>query len=137
MTIIYKEKGIGLHNAVIAAGYSIWEENNSWKSNNDIEVQKIIDQYNELDDLKKEKTQQIKLQGLTLIMQLYPAITNFDQLLLFRDVWMSIAPAARNPVANWTKLINIYTAGANGVTAVNSATTKAQIDAITVNWPVI
>jgi hypothetical protein len=45
MTIIYTEKGIGLHQAIEAAGYSLWQHDGVWMSTNDTAVQAIIDGY--------------------------------------------------------------------------------------------
>jgi hypothetical protein len=45
MSIAYSEKGIGLHNAIDAAGYALWCQNGVWMSSNDAAVQAIIDSY--------------------------------------------------------------------------------------------
>lgn len=46
--INYVEKGIGLHQAIADAGYSLYALDGVWISNNDIEVQYIIDNYVEI-----------------------------------------------------------------------------------------
>jgi hypothetical protein len=47
MAINYTEKGNGLHNAIAAAGLSLWQEGNAWKTGPGQEsaVQAIIDSY--------------------------------------------------------------------------------------------
>lgn len=45
MAIKYTEKGIGLHNAVAAAGHALWQEGGEWISSDDAAVQAIIDGY--------------------------------------------------------------------------------------------
>lgn len=48
MTINYTEKGVGLHQAIAAAGYGLRRENNVWISTDDTAVQAIIDSYNQV-----------------------------------------------------------------------------------------
>lgn len=135
MAINYTEKGIGLHQAIAAAGLRLWQEPSGWKSSNDAAVQAIIDAYNPLPDYKATKIDAIKADGLARIQALFPAIAGFDELALVREMYLSIALAARTPTANWQRMIDIYTAGNNAITTVNAATTKAQIDAVTAAWP--
>lgn len=45
MTIIYTEKGAGLHDAIAAAGHWLMEIDGAWASSDDAAVQVIIDSY--------------------------------------------------------------------------------------------
>lgn len=45
MSINYTEKGIGLHDAIKAAGHFLRQENGAWLSSNDTAVQAIMDAY--------------------------------------------------------------------------------------------
>lgn len=135
MAITYIEKGAGLHDAVRAAGHWLVQVNGVWQSSNDAAVQAIIDSYNELPRYKLGKIAAIKLDGLARIQAVFPAISDFAELALIREMYLSIAPAARSPTANWQRMIDIYTAGQAAVSSVNSATTKAQVDAVTPGWP--
>ena len=136
MSINYIEKGAFLHETIRKAGYSLRQENGVWVPSNDAAVQAIIDSFNPLPDQKKDKIAKIKATGLTRIQSVFPAIQTFDDLALIRELYLSIAAAARLPTSNWQRMIDIYTAGRNAVIAVNSATTKAQVDAVTPAWPV-
>ncbi len=135
MAITYVEKGVGLHDAVRAAGHWLAQVNGVWQSSNDAAVQSIIDSYNELPHYKARKIAAIKLDGLARIQAVFPAISDFAELALLREMYLSIAPAARSPTSNWQRMIDIYTAGQIAVAAVNAATTKAQVDAVSPSWP--
>lgn len=135
MSINYLEKGAQLHAAIRAAGHWLREENGAWVSSNDEAVQAIIDAYDPLPDYKTERVAAIKAEGLDRIQAVFPAINSFDELALIRELFLSILPAARSPTANWQRMIDIYTAGRNAATAVNSATTKQQVDAVIPAWP--
>lgn len=43
--IKYTEKGVGLHNAITAAGHSLYELDGVWVSSDDVAVQAVIDTY--------------------------------------------------------------------------------------------
>lgn len=56
--IDYIEKGGGLHQKIVSAGFSLREENGHWISSDDVAVQAIIDAYS-LDDAKAHKSAQV------------------------------------------------------------------------------
>jgi hypothetical protein len=55
MTINYAEKGIGLHQAIAAAGHALAQIDGAWVSSDDVAVQAIIDDYT-LDTARHEKS---------------------------------------------------------------------------------
>lgn len=59
--INYVEKGSGLHEKIQAEGHWLMQMDGIWKSSNDEVVQSIIDSYNPLIKLKKEKHDQIQV----------------------------------------------------------------------------
>ena len=66
MSIAYTEKGRGLHEAVAAAGYQLWEVVGvGWKSTNDAAVQPIIDGYT-LAQAQASKSADVDAQAKTL-----------------------------------------------------------------------
>lgn len=56
----YKEKGIGLHDAIRAAGHRLEQVNGQWLADNASAVQAIIDGYDPLPDAKARKWEAIK-----------------------------------------------------------------------------
>ena len=58
MTIVYTEKGIGLHRAISAAGHWLEERGGVWISSNDAAVQAIIDGYT-LAEAKAERKRDV------------------------------------------------------------------------------
>ncbi len=63
--IEYIEKGIGLHEAITAAGHWLHHIDGDWKSSNDAAVQPIIDGYT-LDKAKAEKSLAVSLHAKAL-----------------------------------------------------------------------
>ena len=65
MAIKYTEKGYGLHEAIKAAGYFLQESSGVWISDNDEEVQKIIDNFVEdpLYELERKANEYIEFGG--------------------------------------------------------------------------
>jgi len=135
MTLNYTEKGVGLHEAVRAAGHWLREENGVWRSSNDAAVQTIIVAYDPLPLARNVRNTDIKADGLARMNAVFPAIKSLDEVAFQAEFWLSIAPAARVPTANFKRIIDIYTAAKNAVSAVNAATTQAQIDAVAPAWP--
>jgi len=88
-----------------------------------------------LDLYKKDRILLIKKEAIIEINVIFPALQSVDDIKLFREFYLSIAPAARQPTVNFTKVIDTYQTAQTGITAVNAATTKAGVDAVTVIWP--
>ena len=137
MALVYREKGIGLWNAIRAAGHELRSLDGVFSSDDDVAVQAIIDAYDPLPDQKADAIAGIKARALAKMQTIFPALADIDTVNLVAELWQSIAGAARSPTANMTKVINIYTAAKGGIANVNAATTKADIDAAVaaIVWP--
>ena len=135
MTINYIENGIGMHETIRAAGHWLREQNGVWISSNDAAVQALINSYNPLPRYKSDRIAAIKLDGLARIQVVFPAIKDFDALLLVREQYLSVAVASRTPTASMTSAINIYSAATTAIASVNAAASKAAVDAVVVAWP--
>ena len=137
--INYIEKGIGLHEAIGDAGYRLQQINGVWVSDNDIAVQLIIDAYNHLPDVKINKLDELKAEGLVRIQLIFPAIGNWDVLDLEYERWLSIVPAARQPPPNYQSMIDIYQTGRNAAQIINARSDVANVQAYNVLtdpiWP--
>lgn len=140
MAINYIEKGDGLHRAVVAAGHWLECRDGVWRSSNDVAVQSIIDTYDPLPDLKAAKVTAIKAEGLRRIQLIYPAIENFEELKLVREILLSVKTTALQLTADMSRVRDTYNAGANAVTTVNGYTAAAQVNAFDPvtgpSWPV-
>ena len=83
--------------------------------------------------------QDLKVEGLNRIQAVMPAISNFDTLELVREMWLSIAPAARSATADFQTIIDIYQAARDGIIYLKGAT-AGQVAAYDVttdpSWPV-
>lgn len=88
-----------------------------------------------LAEAKQRKRWQIKRDGIVRIHVRFPALDSFDALQLAREMYLSVAPAARQPTTDWQWLIDTYQAGQTALNQVTAAATIAQVDAVTPNWP--
>lgn len=94
---------------------------------------------NKLAAEKENKVKALKAEGLSRIQAVMPAIETFDQVELVRELWLSIASAARSPTADMTTITGIYGAGRSAVAAINALTTISAVRAYNVltdpGWP--
>lgn len=146
----------GIHEAILAAGYSLGQINGVWTASgpgtaqqNEDAVQAIINSYNLVAEIKKITRAAIKTERTNRYYLLYaPEITLPDPLLeashkdlfgniveLNLDLWASINGGSKSANAAWQKILDIRLAAKNALSAVNSATTKVQVLAVTVSWP--
>lgn len=79
--INYTEKGIGLHEAINKAGYSLYQHNGSWVASDVEAVQKIIDEYVEPEVSEDE------LQSSKVLQSLLDAGVDYDKALKLTQVW--------------------------------------------------
>ena len=132
----------GIHEAIAAAGYSLAQINGVWTAygpgtpaENEAAVQAIINAYDVRVDMRKAKIIEIKTEGLSRINAIFPAIDNLDELEYQSELWASIKTTAKQTTVKMQSVIDIYAAARTAIIAMNSATTKAAILAVTVNWP--
>lgn len=128
----------GIHEAIAAAGYSLAQVNGVWTvypEGHDAAVQAIIDAYDVKIDMRAAKILAIKLEGLSRISAIFPAIGDLDELEFYSELWSSIKATAKQTTVNLQRVIDIYAAAKTAIAAVKNATTKAGITAVTVSWP--
>lgn len=129
MAINYIEKGAGLHRAVVAAGHLLECRDGVWVSSNDAAVQAIINSYNPLSDFKVDKIAAIKAEGLRRAQLVFPALEQFDELRLLRELLLSIRATSLQVTADIARARDIYVVGSNAISTVNAFTTLAQVTA--------
>lgn len=78
--------------------------------------------------LRDYRKLEIKQEGLARINAVFPAIDDIDQLHFHVEFWLSIAPAARQPTANFQLVSNIYTAAKDAIQFINTATDQQVMD---------
>ncbi len=125
--INYTEKGYGLHAAIGEAGHKLEQRDGVWTSSDDEVVQAIIDSYNPLPSRKLEKISELKVEGLKRVQILFPAISNFDELDLVREQYLTVAPVARTPTISFQTLIDIVLAGNAAAADINNLATEAEV----------
>ena len=86
---------------------------------------------------KRRKLQQIKTTGLERMQTRFPALQTFDTVQLLREVFLSVAVAARAPTADMAWLGQTYDAGKTAADQVLAATTIPQVDAVVPAWPAL
>jgi len=127
----------GLVDTIEATGNAVQQvwPGGIWQASDAAAAQVIIDGYNPLPYAKAAKIKVIKVDGLARIALIFPALESFDMVNLEAERWQSLTAGAKSPTANFTKLINTYTAATNGIAAVNAAVNLAGVAAVTVAWP--
>jgi hypothetical protein len=88
-----------------------------------------------LAEAKARKRSEIGQEAARRVGLLFPGDVPLGTLALVRELYLSIAPAARAPTAKWTSAGAIVQAALTGVDAVAAAGTVAAVDAVTVAWP--
>jgi hypothetical protein len=132
----------GIHEAIAAAGYGLVQANGAWTATgpgtpeqNETAVQAIINAYDIKPDMRKAKILAFKTEGLSRIHAIFPAIGDLDELEYQSELWASIKTTAKQTTVKMQSVIDIYVAARTAIIAVNAATTKAAILAVTVTWP--
>ena len=147
MPINYTEKGIGLIDALRAAGYPRFGSidrvfhadcDNPTDTSNDAAVQAIIDAYDPLPDQKADAVAAIKATALEKMQTLFSSLSDIDTVNLVAELWQSLVSQAKSPTTDWQTVINIYTAAKGGIQSVNAATDQAGIDSAVagITWPI-
>ena len=155
MAITYIEKGLGLHEAVTAAGYFIrnvdgvriaTDSSGNQSAETDVAVQAIIDSYDPLSYAKKQKVKELRSELLARIRVIYPDAENipddtFDAILdITHDVYKSIVAGSRSPNSDWSSTLDTRTARKDARNIIEAYTTVAEVEAYDVvtdpAWPV-
>lgn len=88
---------------------------------------------------KSAKIKLLKVEGMVRIHALFPAISTWDELMLVKENWLSIAPTARTPTPKFLSLINTFVAGSDAADDINAMADVTVIDAYNVStdpsWP--
>lgn len=89
-----------------------------------------------LAEAKTARITAIKTEAVSRMPAVFaPLALDAELFAVFRELWLSIASAARVPTPNLTTAINVYQAAATAIGQVRAATTVAEVAAVTVNWP--
>lgn len=87
-------------------------------------------------DLKAHTRQSIRREAARRITaRLGEIMADPDMLVLVKTIYLSIAPAARQPTTDMQWLIDMAQAVQTAVAQVTAANTKAEVAAVTVAWP--
>jgi hypothetical protein len=146
MAVNYVEKGIGLWDAIYAAGYSKFggvdgvyyvNPDNRADTSHDAAVQAIINGYDPLPAYKATAVTGIKATAIQKIQTIFPFLDNIDVVNFVAELWQSLVSAAKSPTANMTKVINVYTTAKTGIANVNAATSNTGVDSAVaaIVWP--
>lgn len=127
----------GLPEAIGEAGYALEQRfpGGAWWVSDPVATQTIIDGYDPLPYARTVAIQQVKDDGLAKLTTIWPTVDSLDKLKPYADLWTSIAPAARQPNADMTSIIAIYSAAQTAISQIKAATTLAGIAAVTPAWP--
>lgn len=138
--INYTEKGAGMHQTIYDAGYRLENIDGVWISDNDTAVQIIIDNYDPIPEYKAEKIAELKQEAVDRANTKYSNINSFDDMLMIRDIVLSINAGSRTLTTGIQFIADIYQAGSAASSVINAMTLETDIknyDVVnTPAWPV-
>lgn len=92
-----------------------------------------------LPDAKAAKIRQLKRETMSRIQLIEPALDSIGMLELMRELFLSIAPAAREPTPTLQSVIDTYQAGRGAIIAIKAMTVADDVLAYDVlntpAWP--
>jgi hypothetical protein len=83
-----------------------------------------------LPDLKRRRIKQLTDEALELAADVLPEFGSLSSLILMRELYLSIAPAARQPTAKLTQVSAIYQEWETAVAAVRACATRECVAAV-------
>lgn len=90
-------------------------------------------------DLREQRVIETTQEGLRRIQGYMPGLVSLYVLEPLRELWLSIAPAARQPTATMTSVINLYAYGRDKILWLRNTATLAQVEAYNpttdTGWP--
>lgn len=113
--INYIEKGYGLHEAVMAAGYSMWNNDGKWFADNPEAVQAIVDSYNPMPYEQGERIKALnedysaRYQTIHANIPLYELI-NWNRQSMEARAWLAAGDDAKPETPMLTPLFDKLTA---------------------------
>lgn len=123
-------------NQVIAPRAAGWDDYVAWtKAGNVPEpMAPIPPAAPTLAELQKRRIHAITREAEARAQAVFPGIT-LPTLVVMRELWLSVAPAARQPTARLTTLIDLYLAWKTAAGQIKACTTPDCIAAVTPSWP--
>lgn len=92
-----------------------------------------------LKEAKDKKIAELKVERLSRIQAIMPAIDDDATLEMMSELWKSIAGAARAPTVEWQSMIDIWTAAKQAGLAIKAMTILADVEnydtTVTPAWP--
>lgn len=91
-------------------------------------------------EILSRKVDEIKTATLARITSQLAGIKSFDDIEVLKELWLSIAPAAKQATVKWQMMIDIWQAGKDAVIVVDALTTTSDVIAYDVettpSWPI-
>ena len=88
-----------------------------------------------LGELKKRRIQALSLEAMAHVQAVMPEVGNMATAMLIRELWLSIAPAARQPTQDMQTVFAIFSAYRSAVIDVRNCSTPECVAAVTPTWP--
>lgn len=84
-----------------------------------------------LNEVKQRKASALTAEALGQVQAILPEVANMATAMLIRELWLSIAPAARSPTAKMGQVIAVYQDWGVAIDAVRACTDVACVNAVT------
>lgn len=124
-------------NLRIVRGMPEWQEYRAWcaAGNIALPMQAAPAPVPSLAEARRARIQAVSGEALARIQAVLPEVSNMATAQLVRELWLSIAPAARQPTAKMGQVIAIYSAWAAALADIKQCDSAACVANVTVAWP--
>lgn len=114
-----------------------WEDYRAWLKAGGVPEPMIATQppVPTLAELKKRRVQALSLEALAHVQAVMPEVGSMATAMLVRELWLSIAPAARQPTQDMQTVFAIFSAYRSAVIDVRKCSTPECVAAVTPTWP--
>ena len=124
-------------NVIITRDMLEWEEYRAWLAQGNTALPMIVTPPPEtsLAEVKLRRIRAVSEEALIHIQTVMPEVSDMATAMLVRELWLSIAPAARQPTPDMSATLAIFVAWRVAVVQVKQCATVACVDAIVAAWP--
>lgn len=124
-------------NLVITRHMAEWEHYRQWMASGNTPLPMVIQTPAEpsLAEVKRRRANGITAEALARIQSVLPEVSNMATAQLMRELWLSIAPAARQTTAKMSAVVAIYQAWAAALADIKQCDSAACVANVTVAWP--
>jgi hypothetical protein len=124
-------------NLTITPDMGEWQEYRAWRKGGGVPEPMIpaAPTAPTLAELKKRRGHVVTREAVARVQAVFPEVATLSSLIVMREMWLSVAPAARQPTPKLTAVIDIYTAWKTATDQIKACSTPECVAAVVPGWP--